>query len=290
MMNKRKEDERAAVFIRPLNRGIRKWISVLVVLFMALICFFPIYWMLVTALKTPLDFLAIPPKLFFQPTLENFQNVVERADFLLAYRNSFIISFSAVGLALLFGLPASYGISRFQFRLRSALSFWILSTRFIPPVVVVIPFYLIFRTLKMINTLRGMILIHLVAALPLVIWIMYSFFKEVPEELEECAVLDGASPFNVFGQIVLPLVSPGIVATAVIALMGSWNEMLYSLILTSPQTRPLTVAIYNFVSFEQIAWGNLCAAAILAITPILIFTFLIQKYLVSGLTFGAVKG
>lgn len=288
-MKKRKAEEQA-VFIRPIDKGVKKLLAVALTLAVALVCFFPIYWMIATSLKTQLDFLEIPPKLIFKPTLNNFRYVLARADFALAYRNSFIISFSAVGLALLFGLPASYGISRFRFRFRSVLSFWVLSTRFIPPVVVIIPFYLIFRTLGLINTLKGMVLIHLVAALPLVIWIMYSFFKEVPEELEECAVLDGASPFMVFLKIVLPLVSPGGVATAVIALMGSWNEMLYSMILTTPDTRPLTVAIYNFVSFEQIAWGNLCAAAVLAIAPILLFTFLIQRYLVSGLTFGAVKG
>lgn len=287
---KKGKAENQAVFIRPVEKGIKKLIAVILTLCAALVCFFPIYWMIATSLKTQLDFLEIPPKLIFKPTLDNFKYVLLREDFALAYRNSFIISFSAVSLALLFGLPASYGISRFRFRFRSVLSFWVLSTRFIPPVVVIIPFYLIFRTLGLINTLKGMVLIHLVAALPLVIWIMYSFFKEVPEELEECAVLDGASPFMVFVRIVLPLVSPGIVATAVIALMGSWNEMLYSMILTTPETRPLTVAIYNFVSFEQIAWGNLCAAAVLAIAPILLFTFLIQRYLVSGLTFGAVKG
>jgi len=154
---------------------------------------------------------------------------------------------------------------------------------------VVIPFYLIFRTVGLLNTMEGMIIIHLVAALPVIIWIMYGFFKDVPYELEEAAAIDGASPIRIFTTIAVPLVAPGVVSAVIITLIASWNEFIYSMVLTSTNTKTLSVAIYGFISYENIEWTRMCAAGVLVILPILFFTILVQKYMVTGLTFGSVK-
>lgn len=285
----RKVKQSSPVFVQPLDRGVWRWATRAIILVAVIVSFFPIFWLLETAFKHQIDFLSIPPKLFFTPTLDNFRYVLGQSDFALAYRNSTIISLSAVAVSTVVGVPAAYGLSRFVFPGRNILSFWILSTRFIPPVVVVIPFFLIFRVMNLANTLRGMILIYMVAALPMVIWIMVGFFDDIPFELEEAACVDGASPLTTFTRIAAPLVTPGVIATIILALIGSWNELLYATVLTGPETRTLPVAIYNFVSYQEVAWGNLCAAGVLAIAPIMVFTIAIQKYLVSGLTFGAVK-
>lgn len=277
------------VFAAALGRGKTKWLTCLLILAAVLVTFFPIFWLIETAFKHQVDFLSVPPKILFLPTLKNFRSVLAQSDFALAYQNSTVISIFAVVLSTLLGVPAAYGLSRFRFPARGLLSFWILSTRFIPPVVVVIPFFLIFRVLGLANTISGMVLIYMVASLPLVIWIMVGFFDDIPFELEEAACVDGASPITTFTRIAAPLIAPGVIATVILALIGSWNELLYATVLTGPDTRTLPVAIYNFVSYQEIAWGNLCAAGVLAIAPIMAFTIAIQKYLVSGLTFGAVK-
>lgn len=289
-MNKKKvERETVPVFAVQLDKGVMGLISRLLLTVIVLVFFFPMFWLIETAFKTHIDFIALPPVLVFKPTLDNFAAVFAKADFALAYRNSAIITILAICFALLLGLPAAYGLSRFRFKGQGLLSFWILSTRFIPPVVVVIPFFLIFRFTGMINTLYGMVIVHMVAALPMVIWLMYSFFKDLPFEIEEAACVDGAHPLYTFSRIALPLVAPGVVSTVILTTVASWNELIYAMILTGPASKTLPAVIYSFVSYEQIAWGNMCAAGTMAIAPIAIFAVFLQKYLVSGLTFGAVK-
>ena len=273
-------------FIRSSSsRLLVKFLLVLLTLFFV----FPLVWMLLTSIKTRVDFLAMPPKWLFRPTLENYLNVTRTEDFVHAYLNSIIISVGSVSAGVLIGVPVAYGLSRFKFKGRSQLSFWILSTRFAPPVVVLIPFFIAFSALRLTDTRIGMIIIYLVLDLPLIIWVMYGFINEVPIDIEEAALVDGASPLKIFWRIVVPLVAPGLVATSILALIFTWNEMLFAIILTSFKARTIPVAIFNFISFMEIAWGNLCAAGMLAILPVMIFTLLIQKRIVSGLTFGAIK-
>ncbi|MBD3306117.1 ABC transporter permease subunit [candidate division KSB3 bacterium] len=250
---------------------------------------FPLVWMFLTSIKTRADFLATPPKWIFSPTLENYRTVTTTEDFVRAYLNSVIISVGSVLVGIIMGTPVAYGLSRFRFKGRSHLSFWILSTRFAPPVVVLIPFFIAYSRLGLTDTRIGMILIYLILNLPLIIWVMYGFINEIPIELEEAAVVDGASPLTIFLKIVSPLVAPGLVATSILALIFTWNEMLFALILTSYNARTIPVAIFNFISFMEIEWGNLCAAGMLAIVPVMVFTLIIQKRIVSGLTFGAIK-
>jgi multiple sugar transport system permease protein len=272
-----------------MKHPVKQTIIKIVLVIFALLFSFPLFWMLETAFKSRIDFLSMPPKFLFMPTLQNFNDIFSSQDFVKSYYNSIIISASSVVFGLLIGVPAAYGICRFKFKGKSNLAFWILSTRFAPPVVVLIPFFIVYKKLGLSDTYFGLTLIYLMINLPLVIWIMYGFFKDIPIELEEAATVDGSSPFNVFLKIVLPLVAPGLVATAILSLIFSWNELMFALILTSSNTRTLPVAINNFVSYQEIAWGSLSAAGMMAILPVAIFTLLIQKYLVSGLTFGAIK-
>lgn len=285
-----KHTDKTPIFAASLEEGIKKYFIYFVIILVIVFFVFPIFWLLETAFKNQSDFLSIPPKIFFKPTLTNFQEVLTKRDFSTAYSNSIVVAGTAILLSAIIGIPAAYGLSRFHFRGRGILSFWILSTRFFPPVVVVIPFFQIFSALKLTNTRTAMILIYLVATLPLVIWVMIGFFHDIPFDLEEAACIDGASPVKIFTKISLPLVKPGIVAVIILGLIGAWNELLYATILTGRETRTLPVAIYSFVSFEEIAWGNLCAASVLAIAPVVVFTIFVQRYLVRGLTFGAVKG
>lgn len=272
-----------------MKHPVKQTIIKIILVIFALLFSFPLFWMLETAFKSRIDFLSMPPKFLFIPTLQNFNDIFSSQDFVKSYYNSIIISVSSVILGLLIGVPAAYGICRFKFKGKSSLAFWILSTRFAPPVVVLIPFFIVYKKLGLSDTYFGLTIIYLMINLPLVIWIMYGFFKDIPIELEEAATVDGSSPFNVFLKIVLPLVAPGLVATAILSLIFSWNELMFALILTSSNTRTLPVAINNFVSYQEIAWGSLSAAGMMAILPVAIFTLLIQKYLVSGLTFGAIK-
>ncbi len=260
----------------------------------ALICItiffvFPLFWMFLTSIKTRADFLAMPPKFIFTPTLENYRTVTTTEDFVRAYLNSVVISVGSVLAGIIIGTPVAYGLSRFKFKARAQLSFWILSTRFAPPVVVLIPFFIAYSALGLTDTRLGMIIIYLILNLPLIIWVMYGFINEVPIEIEEAAVVDGANPLTIFFRIVAPLIAPGLVATSILALIFTWNEMLFALILTSYNARTIPVAIFNFISFMEIEWGNLCAAGMLSMVPVMIFTLIIQKRIVSGLTFGAIK-
>ncbi len=275
------------IYVRnPISKTIMKILMVLI----ALIAIFPIIWMMLNAFKTRVDILSIPPKWIFTPTLMNFKEIFHQRDFVKGFLNSTIICFVSVGIAMILGVPAAYGLCRFRFKAKDQLAFWILSARFSPPIFVLVPFFLMFKLLGLTDTKLGLILIYLIISLPLVIWLMYSFFKDVPIELEEAAMVDGANPFYVFYKISLPLVSPGLVAASILALVFSWNELLFAVVLAGPNTRTLPVTISSFASYLEIIWGSMSAASMIAALPVIIFTLLIQKYLVSGLTLGAVKG
>ena len=270
----------------------KRWLRILLIVIMVLfvlICMLPIVWTLMTSFKTRIDFLAYPPKFLFSPTLDNYINVFNEADFISAFKNSVIISSGTVFFALLFGVPAAYGLSRFNFKQKGTVAFTILSMRFAPAVVVLIPLFMLFRTFQLIDKFSGMILIYMLVNLPLVIWVMYGFFKDIPRDIEEAALVDGAKPGYIFIKIITPLVLPGIAATAILTMIFTWNELMFGLILTGPHTKTLPIAIYQFISYSEISWGQLTAASIIAIIPVTIFTLILQKYLVSGLTFGALK-
>jgi multiple sugar transport system permease protein len=248
---------------------------------------FPFYWMVLTSFRSQVDNTSPVPVWFFEPTLENYRNVIRGNDFLEFTRNSLVIATLSTAFGLVLGLPAAYSIARYK---QNGLALAILVARLTPYITYLVPWYLAFRALGLIDTYLALTLTHLIVGMPLIIWIMISFFEEVPVELEEAAYVDGASKLGTFFRVVLPLSAPGTVAAAILAFIFSWNQFLFSLVLSGPNTKPVPVAVFNFISYGQIDFGGLGAAAVLITLPVVILTLVIQKYIVSGLTMGAVKG
>lgn len=244
-------------------------------------------WMFLTGLKTQMENLAIPPKIIFSPTLQNFKSVFAQNDFLKYLFNSFIVAVFAVAISLLFGLPAAYAIARFKMH---KIGLTLLIARMIPFISYLIPWFIIFRTLRLVDTYIALITTHLIITLPFIIWIMVNYFENVPLSLEEAARIDGCSYFQVFVRILIPVVRNGIFTSSVLGFIFSWNQFLFSLILSGNRTMTVPVAVFKFISYEEINWGGLAAAATTITLPPLILTLFIQKHMIKGLTSGAVKG
>jgi multiple sugar transport system permease protein len=201
-----------------------------------------------------------------------------------------VIALGTVVLSLLLGVPAAYGFSRWRGRARGLLLAWILILRMVPGMTYVIPFFLVYRQLNLLDSHLGVILLYTVFNLALVVWSMQAFFDEVPRTLEESAAVDGASRFQTLIRIVLPLAAPGLVATAVLCFLFSWNEFLFALVLTRFDARTAPVGITNFMAYEGVEWGRVAAGSMIVLLPVLIFAAVVRRYLVRGLLAGAVKG
>ncbi len=250
---------------------------------------FPIIWMVLTSFKAQLDIQTMPPRFFFVPTVQNYIDAFVQQGFLTFIINSLIITIFSTLIVLALGVPAAYSFARFNTG-GGQLIFYILSTKMLPAIAVVIPYFLIFTTIHLMDTHVGMIIVYTMFNLPIGIWLMHGFFKDVPIELEDAARIDGYSRMNAFRQAVLPLVAPGLAVTAVFCMMYAWNEFLFAFILTRTVAATITVGISGFWNMEGVNWGPLSAAAVISIVPMLLFAFALQKYLIRGLTFGAVKG
>jgi len=245
-------------------------------------------WMLSLSLKNELDNTAYPPVFIPNPpTLANFVSVFEKNDFLNYGINSVIVSFTATGLALLLGVPAGYGIAKAKATRAAAL---ILIARVTPGLSYLIPLFLLFQWLGMIGTLTPLVITHLVITVPIVAWVMIGFFEGLPGELEEAALVDGATIWQAFLHVAMPLARPGITVAMILAFIFSWNNFIFGVVLAGRTTRTLPVAVYNVLTFEQINWGPLAAAALVVTAPVLLLTLLMQKEIVAGLTAGGVKG
>ncbi len=245
-------------------------------------------WMLSLSLKTELDNTAWPPVFIpAPPTLDNYREVFARNDLLLYAWNSVVVSFSATLLALAVGVPAGYGIAKMQAMRAAAL---ILVARITPGLSYLIPLFLLFQWLELTGTLFPIVVTHLVITVPIVVWVMISFFEGLPAELEEAALVDGATIWQAFRHVALPLARPGITVATILAFIFSWNNFVFAMVLAGRETRTLPVAVNNMLTFEQISWGPLSAAALLVTLPVLLLTLLAQKQIVAGLTAGGVKG
>ena len=245
-------------------------------------------WMLSLSLKNEVDNMAFPPVFIPNPpVLDNFIQVFEKNDFLTYTLNSIFVSFGATGLALLLGVPAGFGIAKAQAGKAAAV---IMIARVTPGLSYLIPLFLIFQWLEMTGTLWPLLITHLVITVPIVVWVMIGFFEGLPQELEEAALVDGATIWQAFLHVALPLARPGIVVAMILAFIFSWNNFIFGVVLAGRETRTLPVAVYNVISFEQISWGPLAAAALLVTAPVLLITLLMQKEIVHGLTAGGVKG
>lgn len=245
-------------------------------------------WMLSLSLKNELDNTAFPPVFIPNPpTLRNFELVFERNDFVRFFWNSVITSFGATALALAVGVPAGYGIARAKAHGAAVL---ILIARMTPGLSYLIPLFLLFQLIGLTGTLTPIIITHLVITLPIVVWVMIGHFEGLPIDLEEAARIDGASRWQVFRMVSLPLALPGITVATILSFIFSWNNFIFAAVLAGRRTRTLPVAIYNVLTFEQISWGPLAAAALCVTAPVLILTLIAQKQIVAGLTQGGVKG
>jgi sorbitol/mannitol transport system permease protein len=271
------------------NKRLRKWIMTILGWAAALFLFFPIFWMIITSVKTEGDAIARIPHLFFSPTLENYRAVQERASYFHFAWNSIVVSIGSTLLALALAIPAAYAMAFLPTKRTRDTLLWMLSTKMMPSVGVLVPVYLIFRNLDLLDTKTGLLLINTLMNLPIVIWMLYTFFKEVPREILEAARMDGAGRFHELYTVLLPLSMPGIVSSGLLAVILSWNEAFWSLNLTAAKAAPLTAFIASFSSPEGLFYAKLSAASTMALTPILILGWLTQKQLVRGLTFGAVK-
>lgn len=248
---------------------------------------FPLCWMVLSSLKTQVQNISYPPVFVFKPTLENYRTVFIKNPYLRYTYNSAVVAGGATLFSLLLGLPASFSIARFK---QQWIAMFILIGRIMPGVAALIPWYILFARLGLIDTYLGLILTHMVQVFPLVVWIMISFFEDIPIELEEAARVDGCSILGAFFRIILPLSSPGMAAAAILAFIFSWNNFMFSLVIASHRTWTLPVAAYNFIGYGEVNWGGLTAAATVITLPVLILTLLIQRFIVRGLTFGALKG
>jgi len=249
----------------------------------------PFLWLLQMSFKSNDLILQFPPPLIFTPTLANYTSLWQSA-FSASFVNSLLSASFSTAFALLFGVPAAYALSKWAGRGKRALSFAILVTRMAPPIAFTIPFFLFYRWIGLLDTVTGLVLIYTSFNLPLVIWMMQPFFETVPASLEEAALVDGAPTRTVFLKIVLPMVAPGIAATAILCFLYAWNDFFFALILTRTSARTAPVAVVNFMNYEGWEWGKIAAGGSLVMAPVLVFSIAVRRYLVSGLTAGAVKG
>ncbi len=255
----------------------------------ALLMAFPIAWMVLTSLKTETDAIATPPLLAFQPGLTAYREVLARADYLAFALNSVAVSVGGTVVALALAIPAAYAMAFFPGpRTRSTL-LWMLSTKMLPPVGVLVPIYLLFRSTGLLDTRTGLVGLYALSNLPIVVWMLFTFFKEVPREILEAGRMDRARPRAEVWHLLLPLALPGIASTGLLSVILCWNEAFWSLNLTAADAAPLTAFIASFASPEGLFFARLSAASTLAVAPILVFGWLSQRQLVRGLTFGAVK-
>lgn len=261
----------------------------------ALLCALaPVYWMLTISFKTEVEQFAVPPPWFvFTPTANHYHDAFVTRGFGNYLLNSAIVAVASTACALVIGTLAAYALARFQlpWRLNRRLSLWILSTRMFPAIVTAVPLFLMMRDVHLLNTRLSLIIVYTGFNLPFVVWMMRGFFADLPRDLEEAALVDGDSRMGALVRVVLPLVSPGLAATAVFCLIVSWNEFLFALVLTQTDaSTTLPVGIAGSVTQFEIKWGVMSAAATVAVVPILVFALSLQKYLVRGLSMGAVKG
>ncbi len=255
---------------------------------------FPIVWILMMSLKSFRDIIAYPPKFVFAPTLENYRDILLAVDggmpdYVRFLFNSAVISGGAVALAVLLGVPAAYALARGNIPGRGHIAFMFLSFRFAPEMMVILPMFLLYTQVGLYDTYLGMILAHQLICLPLIIWIMMSFFQDIPRQIEEAARIDGASVFFLLRTVILPISGPGIASATIIAFIFSWNNLIFGLVLAGGSTRPVTMGILQAMTFDQIKWGLMAAAAMISAVPGMIAAIYLQRHITRGLTLGAVK-
>jgi multiple sugar transport system permease protein len=276
----------------PRHRGFRSSGRLILLLIALVLTLLPVYWMVNTSLKTQVEIFATPPTLFpHRLVLTNYFDLFIRRNLGAYLFNSLFVVTTSVALAMVLGSLAAYALARFSLaQARERISFWVLAPRMIPPVAIVVPIFLMLQLLGLINKYPGLILVYTAFNLPFVVWMMHSFFQEIPLDLEEAAMVDGASRLRSFRDVVLPLAAPGLAATAIFSVIVTYNEFFFALILTStPAAATLPVGAAALIGKTQTLFGEMAAAGVVATIPLIVFALFVQRHLVRGLTMGAVK-
>lgn len=266
--------------------------SVLRGIFLLLVCFAclaPFVWMVMVSFRNKVDIIN-PAKLIVEPTLKNYQSIIQDSNILHFFKNSLIVAVASTLISLIVGTFAAYGFARYNWKKREDRAFWVLSQKFLPPMAVVIPFFLMASMCQLLDTQLVLIICYTTFNIPFTIWMMRGFIEDMPVELEEAAWVDGCSRFQGMIKILLPLITPGLVATAIFCVINSWNEFVFANFLTSIRAKTIPTSVMMYLSVSGVKWGEMAATGTLAVLPVLIFAVIVQKHMIRGLTFGSVKG
>lgn len=262
-----------------------------IIIIIAMLFFlFPIVWMVMTSLKTQTDAFTIVPKWIFSVTFDNYKLVLFERDFLKYLGNSLYVSIVSTVLAVILGSGIAYPFARYKLKGANHVLTWILTLRIVPPIVTILPIYLVFSNIGLLDTYTSLIIMYTFMNLPLTVWLLYGFYKDVPGELEESALIDGCNRFTAFFKVILPIVGPGLVSAGLLSFIFAWNEFLFANILSGPNVRTAPVALNEYATPVSVLWGQIAAAGTLIIIPIAIIMLILQRRMVRGLTMGAVKG
>lgn len=264
-------------------------VDILGTLLIAFAFLFPFLWMVGMSFKDRMQTFAIPPLWFFTPTFNNYRDLLNRGIFGTYSLNSLVVVICSVFVSLLIATPAAYALSRFSFKGKKDISFWILSVRMAPAIAVVIPYFFLGSFIGILDTRLVLIIAYLSFNVPFAVWMLKGFIDEIPVQIDEAAMIDGCSRFQVFSGLIVPLVANGLAATSILCLIQSWNEFTFALFLTTTDARTLPTIVTQFLTFQGVVWGEMSAAATITVLPSVIFAILVRKHLITGLTFGAIK-
>lgn len=272
---------------------VKKWVGsvgyAVVMIIFCILCTFPFLWMLSISLKEPSQ--AYDPSVWlFTPVWENFESVFVNRGLMKYLMNSLVIAVLTTIISMILGCMAAYGFARFRFEKQESLAFWVLSLKMLPPMATVLPFFVMASLCNILDTRLVLIIAYMLFNIPFTIWMMRGFFEDIPYEIEEAARVDGCSLLQALQKVVLPMALPGMVATAIFCIINSWNEFVFALFLTSSKANTLPTTVQMFLSVSGVAWGEMSAVGVVSTLPMILFAILVQKYMIRGLTFGAVKG
>lgn len=274
------------------RKGKRRILSIartVFLLLMCIACLLPFVWMIMVSFRNRVDILD-PSKIFVTPTLKNYQAIIEDSNILDFFQNSLIIAVISTLISLAIGSFAAYGFARYKWKKREDRAFWVLSQKFLPPMAVVIPYFMMASMAGLLDTRLVLIICYTTFNIPFTIWMMRGFIEDMPIELEEAGWVDGCSRLTGIIKILLPLITPGLVATSIFCVINSWNEFVFANFLTSIQAKTIPTSVMMYLSVSGVKWGEMAATGVMAVLPVLIFAIIVQKHMIRGLTFGSVKG
>lgn len=292
-MSKKKRKQSSSVSERVIGDFAGRPVRVIIVVISLIVILFPLYWLIANSLRTKTDYLANPPILFNAPvTFQNYQKILVENGIYKQFANTFVVAAVSTIIAVVFGSMAAYSTVRGRIakKIRNFFGLWFMIQKMYPAIATAIPVYLVMRNLRLIDTRFALIIMNTSFNLPLVIWLMMGFFEQIPLELEESAKIDGANFVQRFFRIVFPVTTPGIIASAILAFVGAWNEFLFAVILSVNRSKTLPVVIAGFITDRGLEWGPMAATAVITLLPILVVVWALQKNFVQGLAMGAVKG